>query len=189
MRSFSIPSFDANDQNGLSNLLTLWRVAVVILGFQIGALTYRITREREFAAKDEDTWFPFADKLNLASILVNIIGVFLLPIFGVTTLNPKGALALALMLFGAYGFALAGHYELFFRNWDKLKYFPPQEQVVVSAAVVLVALACLHFQHPVWAALVFLGSLTLIFIGIFMRKVSGQKLVQSVPQDSPSKET
>jgi hypothetical protein len=113
--------------------------AGVLLGFQITSFTWRISREVE-VGKSDLTWLPIADILNLASMLVVAVGVFVLPILNVANLRFMGlALGLALLLFIGYPFALAGHYDMYNRKSVRsMKYFPFQEKVV--AACILLAI-------------------------------------------------
>lgn len=105
--------------------------AGVLLGFQITSFTWRISREVNIGESDP-TWLPVADMLNLASMLVVVIGVFVLPILNVANLRfMKLAFGLALLLFIGYPFALAGHYDMYNRKTTRsVKYFPFQEKVV-----------------------------------------------------------
>lgn len=113
--------------------------AGVLLGFQITSFTWRISREVD-VGKSDLTWLPIADMLNLASMLVVAVGVFVLPILNVANLRfMKLALGLALLLFIGYPFALAGHYDMYNgKTVRSMKYFPFQEKVV--AACILLAI-------------------------------------------------
>jgi hypothetical protein len=55
---------------------TLWSAAGVIAGFQVAAFTWRITREVYMSDKGEPVWLPLADWLNLLSLAVTLLGVF-----------------------------------------------------------------------------------------------------------------
>jgi hypothetical protein len=133
--------------NSPYGLYNIWNAASVILGFQLVAFTWRMTRERDMNSRGKPTWFPFADMLNLAAIVVNIGGTFLAPIFGIGEIHPAGALALSLILFAAYPFALAGHYELFWKDWGKDEYFPKQERIVVGFVVLLLIGGEVYLRH------------------------------------------
>ena len=117
--------------------------AGVLLGFQITSFTWRISREVD-VGKSDLTWLPIADMLNLASMLVVAVGVFVLPILNVANLRfMKFAFGLALLLFIGYPFALAGHYDMYNRKTKRsLRYFPFQEKVV-AACVFLAIIAYL----------------------------------------------
>jgi hypothetical protein len=55
---------------------TLGSAAGVIAGFQVGAFTWRITREVNMSDTGEAVWLPVADLPNLASLAVTLLGVF-----------------------------------------------------------------------------------------------------------------
>jgi hypothetical protein len=113
--------------------------AGILLGFQITSFTWRVSREVD-VGKSDLTWLPIADMLNLASMLVLAVGVFVLPILNVA--NPKFmklAFGLALLLFIGYPFALAGHYEMYNRKTKRsMKYFPLQEKVVATSVLLAI---------------------------------------------------
>lgn len=113
--------------------------AGVLLGFQITSFTWRISREVD-VGKTDLTWLPPADMLNLASMLIVAIGVFVLPILNVANLKfMRLAFGLALLLFIGYPFALAGHYDMYNRKTGRsMRFFPFQEKVV--AACILLAI-------------------------------------------------
>src|SRR3712207_4958770 len=107
--------------------------AGVLLGFQVASFTWRVNREVD-VGEDDVTWLPVADMLNVASMLVVAIGIFVLPILTVANLEfVRLAFGLALVLFMGYPFTLAGHYDMYNihepRTWD---YFPFQERVVAA---------------------------------------------------------
>jgi hypothetical protein len=112
--------------------------AGVLLGFQVTAFTWRISREVG-AGPTDPTWLTVADMLNLASMLVVVIGVFVLPILNVANLNfMKHAFGFALLLFLGFPFALAGHYDMYNKNTSRsMKYFPLQEKVVFVVVLVI----------------------------------------------------
>jgi hypothetical protein len=123
-------------------LSELWTVAVVLLGFQVGAFSWRLSREIAVARSGDIVWFPPADFVNLLAILCNCIGVFVLPLAGVNNANSVGvALGVSVLLFAGYPFALAGHYDLFTPGHRSMLYCTRQEGV----AIALIALAVLAF--------------------------------------------
>ncbi len=133
---------DAFFKNSMNiQLSDVWVAAGVLLGFQITSFAWRLSREVKVGESGDLTWLPPADLLNLASMLVTAIGVFALPILGLSTPDlMKDAFGLALLLFVGYPFALAGHYELYSRGTKRsYLYFPRQERVVVAAVVILTA--------------------------------------------------
>src|SRR5215469_5748460 len=98
------------------NIYELWRSVGVLAGFQITVLGWRITREQAFAREGKQIWFPVADYFNLASILLSMISVFVLPIVGQWPRLRMGLLLVPLLLFTAFPFALVGHYGIFTPN-------------------------------------------------------------------------
>ena len=178
----SFPIAGPNDSNSPYGLYNLWNAASVILGFQFTAFAWRMTREREIATKGGPTWFPFADKLNVFSMLVSITGVFLAPILGFKFVHPAGALVVSLLLLAAYPFALAGHYDLFFKHWGRADYFPVQERVVVAIAVLSVVFVLFYFRHPVYSALILGASGIVAMTLIDARKALHQQLGDRPPQ-------
>ncbi len=120
-------------------LANVWIVAGVILGFQINWFSWRISREIKMRGEGERIWLPVADMVNLASMALIAIGVFILPIFGFKDLNIiKRIFGFAILLVALHPFAVAGHYQLFTRGTTKdAPYFPFQEKIAVSIIGVL----------------------------------------------------
>ncbi len=114
-------------------LMDIWTAAGVLLGFQATAFSFRVLREIDVSEKRDDvTWLPRADRVNLFSMLVLVIGVFVLPILGFGGLNfIKYSFGLAVLLFLGYPFALAGHYEMYKTSTRSRTYYPRQEKVIV----------------------------------------------------------
>jgi hypothetical protein len=155
--------------NSAHSLYNIWNAASVILGFQLLAFSWRIQREAELQRQEKPTWLPVADKLNLAAILVNIIGTFLLPIAGHNE-RPEYALAFSLILFATYPLALAAHYELFFRHWNRKRYFPRQERIIADVLIACFAVAA--FYRSRWCLGVILIALlvALLAYGWWVRR-------------------
>jgi hypothetical protein len=121
-------------------LSNIWIAAVVILGFQISWFSWRVTRETKMRSEGASTWFPIADIINLLSMMLIAIGVFILPILGLIGLNiVKRIFVLAILLVVGYPFAMAGHYELFtLREARKHPdFFPSQEKLAVIIISIL----------------------------------------------------
>ncbi len=125
-------------------LKDLWTVGAVLMGFQLTAFTWRTTRElngrdlrEEYHAEqnqDVNRWFPPADYLNLASLLVIVGGVFLAPILRLGSIRfAERALGLSAILFIGYPFAVLGHYNLLFRKGTALRgeFSTVQEKAVI----------------------------------------------------------
>ena len=124
------------------SLEQIWTVAGILLGFQVTAFAWRITREAEVGDTNDITWLPPADYLNLLSMVLTVAGVFVLPLLGIGGIGiARLAFGLASILLVGYSFALAGHYELFDPNNERSlprKYCPKQEQAVLMIVVVVV---------------------------------------------------
>jgi hypothetical protein len=130
-------------------LSAVWGAAGVLVGFQVTGLTLRINREISVGASGDLTWLPIADCINLLSLSITLIGVFVLPALdAIGRQTVEKLFGLAVILLVGYAFALAGHYEMFNpRTGRSMKYFPYQERVVVAligaAAAVYVVVAIL----------------------------------------------
>jgi hypothetical protein len=112
----------------------LWGAGGVLVGFQVTALTLRVNREIEVGGTGDFTWLPVADCINLLSLSLTLIGVFVLPVINVIGLGAASKIfGLAVLLLVGYAFALAGHYEMFNPTSGRsMEYFPLQERVVVA---------------------------------------------------------
>ena len=118
----------------------LWTVGAVLAGFQVAALTWRINREVSMETEDETTWVTLADGFVAASFLVLIIAVFLAPLSESTSTQMAAKwLGIALMLFTASPFVLAGHYNLYC-SWDKNRCRPRVTKQEGFASVVSIIL-------------------------------------------------
>jgi hypothetical protein len=110
----------------------IWTASGFLIALQIGAFTWRINREIKISEKKDINWLPWADIINLLSLLTAFLGVFVLPLLGLESSKiPRIALGLSIILFAGYPFALAGHYELFTKGGRSMVYFPGQEKVAV----------------------------------------------------------
>jgi len=122
-------------------LSEIWSAAGFLIGLQLGAFSWRLSREISMAERGEVTWLPLAEVLNLAALVVAVLGVFLLPIAGYASLRvPRVFLGVSLILFAGHAFALAGHYELFTRERPRgpRSWLPRQELVIVGLTVIAV---------------------------------------------------
>src|SRR5256885_2339925 len=117
----------------------LWTAAGVLLGFQFTAFAWRLSEEEKVRAKKSIPWIPPADFLNLAAMVINVAGVFLLPILRL--LGSRQAtvlLGLAALLFVGHPFAIAGHYQMYDRqDRPRQGYFPHQEKIAITVVLVL----------------------------------------------------
>ena len=99
--------------NDLS-ISSLWTVAAVVFGFQLAALSWRLTREVSMESRGERIWVTFTDVIVLLSVLILVVGVFLLPILvDISTGNAAKLFGLSLVLLASAPIVLAGHYNLF----------------------------------------------------------------------------
>ena len=123
-------------------LADIWIAAGVLIGFQVTSFIWRISREVEVGKTRDITWLPPADVLNLLSMVIAMVGVFVLPILGLVDLSfIKLSFGLAVLLFVSYPFALAGHYDMYNNKTSRsFLYFPAQEKVVVEIKAILVIL-------------------------------------------------
>jgi hypothetical protein len=119
-------------------LADLWVAAGVLLGLQGATFAHRVHREIAVADEGDPTWLPPADVANLASTIVMIVGVFILPAFGVGGLSlARYAFGLSALLFAGHLFAIAGHYELFNPKTSRSHvYFPVQERIAIGLVTV-----------------------------------------------------
>lgn len=96
------------------SISSLWTVAAVVFGFQLAALSWRISREVHMESQGERTWVTFADGIVLLSTLILVVGVFLAPILtDISAGNAARLFGLSLVLFASAPVVLAGHYNLF----------------------------------------------------------------------------
>ncbi|GHO51369.1 hypothetical protein [Ktedonospora formicarum] len=120
-------------------LSDLWTAAGILLGFQVTSFAARVNREISIGEKERITWLPPADIVNLFSMFVLVIGIYILPVLGFA--NQKFityAFGLAVLLFIGYPFALAAHYDMYNRKTKRsFEYFPYQEKVVVITIAIL----------------------------------------------------
>jgi len=118
----------------------LWSAAGVIAGFQIASFSWRIGREVAMAKEGERVWFPHADTLNLASLMVTLLGVYVGGALGVLSLEQSTrAFGWSVLLLACWPFALLGHYDLLGRN-PRTHDRPPlttQEAAVIAFAFIL----------------------------------------------------
>jgi hypothetical protein len=116
----------------------IWIAAGVLLGFQVASFAARINREIAVGEQKDKTWLPPSDMLNLFSMVVLVVGVFLLPVLGFEGFMTY-AFGLAMLLFVGFAFGLAGHYDMYNKNSVRsYHYFPYQEKIVI---IIIAALA------------------------------------------------
>jgi hypothetical protein len=126
----------------------LWTAGGVLLGFQVTAFGWRISQEAQVADRGDISWIPPADYLNLLSMVITALSVFVMPALRMISLDSSTRLlGFAALLFVGHPFALAGHYELFNpRTKRSYDYFPRQEAVaIIMVAIILAVYAILAF--------------------------------------------
>jgi hypothetical protein len=123
-------------------LADIWTAASILVGLQIGAFSWRVSREVAVASTGARIWFPLADIMNLTGMLVIFFGVFAIPLAGFADARiPQLAFMFAVVLFAGYPFAVAGHYGLLhFRGARSQSYAPRQEKAVIGATLAIAIL-------------------------------------------------
>ncbi len=118
----------------------LWTAGGVLLGFEVAALSWRVTQESKRGAQNDITWLPPADFLNLLAMGSTAVGIFILPALDMLTVRAvRLVFGLSALLFVGHAFAIVGHYDMY--NWRtprSMNYFPCQEKVAVAATVLAV---------------------------------------------------
>ena len=96
----------------------IWTVAAVLAGFQVSAFVWRIKREISMEAKYV-TWLTLSDAIVGISFLLLVLGVFIVPLaICISTSTVARLLGTAILVFAAYPFVFAGHYNLY-GSWRK----------------------------------------------------------------------
>jgi hypothetical protein len=90
----------------------VWTAAGVVVAFSVTAFIFRIGREAQLRSEGLRYWLPPADFVLLGSLVVALVGVFVLPVLGAGLAFARYALGWAFLLLAGYPFALAGHYEI-----------------------------------------------------------------------------
>jgi hypothetical protein len=124
-------------------LSDIWSAAGFLIALELGAFSWRLSREINMSERGEPTWLPVAEFLNLAAMVVAVVGVFILPIAGFRSSRlPRVLLGVSLVLFVGHAFALAGHYELFTPGPRSrpAPYATLQEWIAVGASILLAML-------------------------------------------------
>jgi hypothetical protein len=131
-------------------LSDIWGAAGFLIGLQIAAFAWRVSRELNMADKEDIIWLPLADMMNLFAMVVAFLGVFALPLAGIENSElPRISLGLSIVLFAGYPFALAGHYNLYTKGKrEKADYCTKQEKTVVFITIVFAMMfLSLWFWH------------------------------------------
>lgn len=105
-------------------------------------LLVRVVRDLEFRNTRVRWWFPPADLLNLLSIVVTLLGVFVVPVLDIGSDSlPEEAFGLGLLLLAGYPFALGFRYNGPATAAPPPKDHVPRDEKLVVAIVAVVA-AC-----------------------------------------------
>jgi len=129
-------------------LTSIWTPAGLILGFQVSSFAWRLSEEAKVGDKGDIPWLVPADYVNMAGMLVLVLGVFLLPMVNLASVEAARVLCgLGVLLFVGHSFAMAGHYQLFNRrNKRQLEWFPKQEKwAVVATMLVAITISYCHY--------------------------------------------
>jgi hypothetical protein len=121
------------------HIYDVWVAAAVLIGFQLNAFTWRLSRELDLMRSHPKgkNWLPLADYLNLLSMLVLILAVFVVPAHSGGVELAKSGLALSLLLLLGYPFAIAGHYRLLRVHQPKERpYCSLQEFLAIGATLI-----------------------------------------------------
>jgi hypothetical protein len=131
------------------NARDIWEPAALILGFQAASFWWRMGEESRVSHSGDITWLPVADAINVLSIGMSILGVFVFPVSGYRVLlRPQHWFGLSLLLLLGHMVALPAHYELFdMKRPRSMRYFPRQERIAVAGLVAAAALY-LFAVHP-----------------------------------------
>jgi len=113
----------------------LLQAAGFLIGFQLTIFTFRMTRE--LSLERQKRWFPVPDFINIISVLITVIFVFLYPLKNIDTFDislSQKLFGFAVLLFSIYPFILIAHYDFFSksskRNSDQ-KYVTTQETIAL----------------------------------------------------------
>ena len=122
-------------------MTTIWPAGAVLLGFQLAALAWRLNREIRMGESKRWTWVTMADYMTYASVIVLVLGVFLLPFFLEAMHDGwvSWLFGLALLIFAATPPVIAGHYELYSRKERSYDYITTQEWRAIATAAVAIA--------------------------------------------------
>jgi membrane protein implicated in regulation of membrane protease activity len=120
---------------------------MILLGFQMAGFSWRLTREIAIRNQGGIAWLPPAEILNIIAMLINCLGVFVLPLslFANSSMTFV-AFGVSVILFAGFPVALAGHYNLFIsgnraKPRDHIqRYFTGQEKVAIIITIAVAAL-------------------------------------------------
>lgn len=84
----------------------------IVAGFAVTAFIFRIQRESSFRSKRAVYWLPPADLLLILALVVDLLGVFSIPLVADSVDIARFALGLACLMLAGYAPAMAGHYDI-----------------------------------------------------------------------------
>ena len=121
---------------------TVWTAAGVLLSVQSAATAWRAAAKSEEPPQHprDPLWLPCAEMLNLFSIAVCVVGVFVVPLLAQSRQAAESGFCVYVLLHGGVPLAYLGHYEAFAARDRSGAYCPPQERncvLAVCGAVVL----------------------------------------------------
>lgn len=90
----------------------VWTAAGVVSGFVVTAFIFRIKREAEMRSDGRPYWLTAADHVLILSLVVGLVGVFVLPVLGADLTVARYALGWSMLLLAGYPLVAAGHYEI-----------------------------------------------------------------------------
>lgn len=131
----------------MTEITTFWQVAGVLLGFQVTAFTFRLNRELQFEDRRE-RWFPLADCLNLLSMLITVLFVFLIPIVNRTNFDIDNCyigFGIAMILFVFYPIALVFHYDLHKKNKVEGQKYATRAEKITTIIALIVSIIYLYY--------------------------------------------
>jgi len=128
-------------------LSDIWTVAGIIFGFQITWFSWRVSREIKMRSQGQLTWLPLADWVNIISMVLTAIGVFVLPAIGVKNLETvKRIFAFSVLLIVGHAFALVGHYQLFTKKKVESQYYYTFQEILVILIIIAITIVYVIFS-------------------------------------------
>lgn len=120
-------------------IIDMWTPTGVILGFQMTLFSWRLSEEAKVGDKNDIPWLTPSDYLNIFGMLILVIGVYLLPILELTSINStKVFFGLGIFVFIGQAIGTAAHYQLFNKTKSRIfVWFPKQEKIILGIFCVL----------------------------------------------------
>ena len=113
---------------------TVWTAAGVLLSVQSAATAWRAAAKSEEPPQHprDPLWLPCAEMLNLFSIAVCVVGVFVVPLLAQSRQAAESGFCVYVLLHGGVPLAYLGHYEAFAARDRTGAYCPPQSTAPVA---------------------------------------------------------